>query len=354
MKILHVISGTTAQAGIPTAMLDHVLALRERDVEQVVLCRLYADFLEPLRDAGIPLRTFDYNKWNKWFVDLATRKNIRRMVNSDAIDVIHCWGEKSATFVPRTAGVPSLGWDVGFGGYDLKREAVCDYYMGVNHGIVEEIREQTGRPDCVFLGHAFGDLKEEPPLSREEFGIPEGRPVILMLARMHQEKGVDMLLYAALKVDAFLLLAGTGPELETYRALARNLGVESRVCFTGWRSERSSLLELADILAVPSRIDPCPAVMSQAWQKSVPLVASNADGLGEYIQHGVNGMSSNIEDVDGLARNLRVVLEDADLRKRLIAGGTHTYKTQFSKKVVIDNLLKIYEEIVRRGVIENK
>ena len=354
MKILHVISGTTSHSGVPTAMLDHIFALQERGVEQVMLCRRYADFRQFLLDAGIPVRTFDYNKWNKWFMDFATRRNIRRMVKSDAIDVIHCWSEKPATFLPRNAGAPSLGWDIGFGGFDLNRKAVCDYYTGVNAKVIKKIKEQTGRPDCVFLGHAFGALQQDAPLSREEFGIPSDKPVILMLARMHREKGVDILLRASVEVDAFLLLAGDGEELENYKTLARELGLESRVCFAGWRSDRSALLDLADILAVPSRTDPCPAVMSQAWQKGVPLVASNADGLGEYIRHGVNGMSSDIGDVDGLAENLRTVLKDADLRKKLIAGGTHTYETEFSKEVVIDNLLKIYEEIIRRGVIKNK
>lgn len=354
MKILHVISGTTGQSGVPIAMLDHIFALQERGVEQVVLCRIHADFRKLLLDARIPVRTFDYNKWNKWFMDFGTRRKIRHIVKYDAIDVIHCWSEKPATFLPHNPGAPSLGWDIGFGGFDLNREAFCDYYTGVNSKVIKRIKEQTGRPDCVFLGHAFGTLQQDTPLSREEFGIPKDKPVILMLARMHREKGVDVLLRASVEVDAFLLLAGDGEELENYRNLACNLGIESRVCFTGWRSDRSALLDLADILAVPSRTDPCPAVMSQAWQKGVPLVASNADGLGEYIRHGENGMLSDIEDVDGLTRNLNAVLEDTDLRNRLIAGGAHTYKTEFSKDVVIDNLLKIYEKIIRRGVVKNK
>lgn len=377
MKILHVTADMNSRSGIPTAMLDHIYALNEKGVEQIVACHFYADFLEPLREIGIPVKTFDFNKQSspltqvavqsnarriiefcakatKWFARRIIRRNVRRIIESNNPDIIHCWGEKAATFIPRRCRVPSLGWDVGFGNYDLKRDAVCDYYTGVNPEITEKIKEWIGRPDCVFLGHAFGALREEPPLSREEFGIPDGKPVILMLARMHRQKGVDILLRASVNLDAYLLLAGDGPEIEDYRALARDLGLESRVFFTGWRSERASLLELADILAVPSRQDPCPAVMSEAWQKGIPLVASNVNGLGDYIQHGVNGMSSDIDDVDGLARNLRTVLKDNDLRKRLIAGGTHTHNAEFSKEVVIDNLLKIYAEIIRRGVVKNK
>ena len=159
-----------------------------------------------------------------------------------------------------------------------------------------------------------------------------------------------MLLYAALKTDVFLLLAGDGPELDTYRALGRDLGLETRVCFTSWRNDRSALMDLADVLVAPSRSEGCPAVMSEAWFKGVPLVATRARGFREYVKHGVNGMLSEIDDVDGLAKNLRVVLEDDALRSRLIAGGKQTYETQFSKEIVLSKLLRTYEEVIHRGM----
>ena len=350
MKILHIITDSNTHEGISVAALDHISALRERGMEQSVVCRPSDDFLRSLRTIGIPVETFDYNKWNKYFVQLATRKRIRRKIKSYAPDVIHCWHERAATFIPKGSGVVSLGWDFGFGDYNLKGDAVCDYYMATRRGFVEKLREQTGRPDCVFYAHAFGTLPDDAPVSRKEFNIPEGKPVILMLTRMVPRKGVDILLRACVNLDAFLLLAGDGPELEAYRKLADDLGLESRVCFPGWRQDRSALLDLADILAVPSRDDSAPAVMSQAWYKGVPLVASKIDGLREHIEHGVNGMLSDVEDAGDLAKNLRVVLEDSNLRERIVAGGKHTYETQFSKEAVINNLLKTYEEIVRRGV----
>ena len=350
MKILHVITDSNTHEGISVAALDHISALRERGVEQSVVCRPHDDFLRSLREIEIPVETFDYNKWNKYFVQLATRRRVRRKIKSYAPDVVHCWHERAATFIPKDSGVVSLGWDFGFGDYNLRRDAVCDYYMATRREFVERLREQTGRPDCVFYAHAFGTLPDDAPISREEFGIPEDKPVILMLTRMIPRKGVDILLYAALKVDAFVLLAGDGPELDAYRALARDLGLESRVCFAGWRQDRSALLDLADILAVPSRDDSAPAVMPQAWGRGVPLIASNIYGLREHIEHGVNGMLCEVEDVDGLAKNLQMVLEDAGLRERLVAGGTKTYEAKFSKQAVINNLLNTYEEIIRRGI----
>ena len=111
---------------------------------------------------------------------------------------------------------------------------------------------------------------------------------------------------------------------------------------------------LADVVALPSRSEAFGTVMAEAWYKGVPVVASRADGPRQYIEHGMNGMLSDIEDVEGLAKNLRSVIEDVSLRKKLIAGGMRTYESHFSKEVVISNLLQTYEEVIRRGVIRNQ
>ena len=344
MKILHIIAGAS-HGGAETFAIDAILALKERGVEQFVLCRPHDNFLDPLRQSGIPYETLTFLRWKKWL----ERRVIDQKIKSYAPDLVHCWMSRAAEFMPKGGGVPVLGWSGGK--FKMKYFTVCDYYMAVTRGIFEELKGQAEHPDRAFLGHTFGTLKEDPPLSREEFGIPENKRVVLMLARMHSIKGVDTLLYAALKMDdVFLLLAGDGPELDAYRMLARDLGLKSRVRFTGWRRDRSALLELADILALPSRGEPFGTVMAEAWYKGVPVVAAKAEGPRQYIKHCVNGMLSEIDDVDGLANNLRAVLEDEALRSQLIAGGTHTYETMFSKEVVVSKLLSTYEEIVRRGV----
>lgn len=368
MRVLHVMSERGAHGGGEIFALDTVLALQERGVEQFVICRPYDDYLQPLRNVGVPVQTFDFNKWNKWFQKRRVGRRILQGIKSHAPDVVHCWMPTAADWTPPGSGVPVLGW---FGiRLDMKHFRNCDYHMGVTHELASWIGEKSGHPDRVFHGHTFVSLEEYPPLSREEFGIPDNKPVILMLARMSPAKGVDILLRAAVELDVFLLLAGggnalknhsnlarelgiesgEGHTLEDYRQLARDLGIESRVRFIGWRHDRSALLDLADILAVPSRFEGFPTVVPEAWSKNVPVVASKANGLGEYIDHGTNGMLSDIEDIDGLKDNIRAVLENAGLRGRLIAGGAGTYETKFSKQAVISSLLKTYEEIARRGV----
>lgn len=343
MRILHLISGNP-HSGEETFAIDVIRCLQERNVEQFVLCRPHDIFLDGLRCAAVPYEKFTFAKWQKWFQSGV----IQQRIKSYTPNVIHCWTRRAAIFIPRNNEVPTLGW------YPfnpkMRCAAACDFYMGVTKKQVALIEELMARSDRVFLVTPFGKLIDNAPLSREEFGIPSDKPVILMLARMHPVKGVDTLLRACVNLDVFLLLAGDGPELQNYKKLARNLGLESRVCFTGWRTDRSALLDIADILAVPSRFEPFGTIMTEAWCKGVPLVATKAEGPRIYIKHCVNGMLSEIDDVDGLAQNLRTVLEDERLRSRLIAEGTRTYETQFSEEIVISKLLQTYEEIIRRSV----
>ena len=53
MKILHVITDSNTHEGISVAALDHISALRERGVEQSVVCRPHDDFLCFLREIEI-------------------------------------------------------------------------------------------------------------------------------------------------------------------------------------------------------------------------------------------------------------------------------------------------------------
>ena len=343
MRILHLVSGSP-HSGEETFAIDVIRCLQERNVEQFVLCRPHDIFLNNLRNAKVPYDKFTFAKWQKYLQSGV----IQRKIKSYAPDVVHCWTRRAATFISRNCDVPTLGW------YPftpkMRCAGACDFYIGVTENQVALIKKNMGCSDRVFLITPFGKLIDDAPLSREEFGIPVDKPVILMLARMNPVKGVDILLRACVNLDVFLLLAGDGHELQNYKGLARDLGIDSRVHFTGWRTDRSALLDLADILAVPSRFEPSGTVMTEAWCKGVPVVASRTEGPLQYIEHGVNGMLSDIEDVDGLTNNLRAVLEDKGLHTRLVAGGSRTYESQFSEEIVISKLLATYEQIARRGV----
>jgi glycosyltransferase involved in cell wall biosynthesis len=143
---------------------------------------------------------------------------------------------------------------------------------------------------------------------------PHERPVILSVARLSPEKGVDVLLRAARGIDADVVIAGTGPEEGRLRRLGGN-GV--RFLGNVDRDALPSVYASADVLVVPSRSETWGMALNEAAHVGLPLVATDAVGAAhDLIEDGSNGFRVGTDDVDALRAVLERLAGDADLRAR--------------------------------------
>ena len=348
MKILHIVAGRS-QGGAETFCSDAIKALDSEKIDQRILCRPHDSFISALNDRNIEYTSLTFNRFKK----RSEQNVIAKTVAAYEPDIIHCWMSRASSFVPADIDVPILGW---FGGYyDLKNYKNCDFYMGVTKDIVRHIIEKTHKPDRTFLVHTFGTLENDTPVQRSDFDIPDDAKVVLLLSRMHWKKGIDTLLHAALKLEnTYFLLAGDGPDLNKYKKLSRKLDLSDRVRFLGWRNDRSALLKIADVCVLPSRYEPFGTVIAEAWYSGVALVATEADGARQYVTHNFDGLLCEIDDSDALADRINTVLTDIKTKDTLISNGYETYRSLFSKDVVIASLLKAYYDILRTGKPESR
>ena len=342
MKIFHIIAGAE-HGGAESCAVDTISALHRAGVDQVLVCRPYDHFLPFKEQLNGKFHTVNFNRLNSW---LDTRK-INRLIGAEEPDLVHCWMNRAASVIKKQIETPVLGW---FGGYyDLKYYKNCDFYMGVTKDIVSYINKNSQISDRAYLGHPFGTLEKKNNLKKSDFGIPEDSKVVLLLSRMHQKKGVDLLIQAAKRIEGvYFLLAGDGPELSRYKALATRLGVSDRVIFPGWCEDRLALLQLADVCTLPSRYEPFGIVMTEAWFAGVPLVATRAAGARHYVTDGVDGLLLEIDDLNGLVDAIKRCLQSTSLRRKLVLGGKETYKNQFSRDAIIKKLINSYEDMISR------
>lgn len=339
LKILHVVAGA-GQGGAETFCLDAIKALHDAGVKQHVLCRPHPHYLEAFRERGITFQTMRFGFFEKFGKGAAL---IRQAVAEFQPSLAQAWMGRAASFIPAGLSVPVLGW---FGGYyNLKRYRHCQFYAGVTRDIARHITEQTGHPERSFVIHTFGTLEHQPPIGRASLSTPEEAPVVLLLSRMHPKKGIDTLLHAATKLPGvYFWLAGDGPDLQKYKEMCTSLNLDDRVRFLGWRMDRAALLGSANVCVLPSRYEPFGTVIAESWFAGVPLVATKAAGASQYVTHDQDGLLCAIDDVDGLAEQLNRALTDKPLRFSLIGHGRETYKALFSREVVLQSILDMYNK----------
>jgi glycosyltransferase involved in cell wall biosynthesis len=336
MKVMQIMAGAP-HGGAETFYADLVVALHQSGLEQVAVTRTGTDRAERLRAAGVPVVGYPSALFPGW-----GRMALGGLIRRHKPDVVQVWQGRAASHLPHTA-VPAIGW---FGGYyDLARYGNCNQFVAVTRDIRRHVIESGCPKDRAHTIHTFALLDEAQPVKRAAEGTPEGVALILVLARLHEKKGIDTLLQAlSLTHGTFLWIAGDGELRADLEKLAGKLRVADRVRFLGWRTDRAALLRSCDLLALPSRYEPFGTVMVEAWQTGVPLIACAAAGPSAYVQDGRNGLLVPIDDASALALAIRRAVEDKALRTALVEGGRASYEADFTKEKIVAAYRDLYEK----------
>ncbi len=158
--------------------------------------------------------------------------------------------------------------------------------------------------------------------------------VVGHLANNSAEKGtIDLLRAAELAwnrgVEFRVVLAG--PEMPNFRNFWEKYRYQDRVVRLGTLSETAKRDFLAgiDSFALPSRSDSFGLVLLEAWANAKPNVVYAAGGPGELVQHGRDGLQAKCGDVNDLANQLCLLLENQSLRESLGAAGLARLASEF-------------------------
>ncbi len=126
----------------------------------------------------------------------------------------------------------------------------------------------------------------------------ERTKTILFVGFLIKRKGVDFLLDALPAVlahlpDYRLVLVGEGPEEETLRRQAEQLGIAHAVEFTGFlpQAEVRRWMRTAQVLVLPSREEGQGVVLLEALASGTPVIGSDVDGIAEVIDERVGALT---------------------------------------------------------------
>jgi glycosyltransferase involved in cell wall biosynthesis len=200
----------------------------------------------------------------------------------------------------------------------------------------------------------------EPPsaeavaAARADVGGDE-RPVVLTVARLAAQKGLDVLIDAAASwryrsPRPQTVIAGDGPLAGELRLRARQ--ADADVLFLGTRGDVPALLAVADVVVLPSRWEARALILQEAMRSGVPVVATRVGGTPELTGDGALLVPPG--DAAALAVAVTAVLDDPSLAARLRLAASAQAATFPSVKDAVRSAVAIYSRLASARIGQEK
>jgi len=234
---------------------------------------------------------------------------------------------------------------------------LVDVFLAPAQYLLDRYRTDFGLPASKlrYLDYGF-DQKRSNGRSRTP-----GEPMTFGYIGTHiPAKGIHDLIraFGQLRGDAVLRIWGRdrGQDTASLRALASALpqGLADRV---QWMPEYRNqeivrdVFDKVDAIVVPSVwVENSPLVIHEAQQARVPVITANAGGMGEYVQHEVNGLLFEHRSCEALAQQMQRLLDEPGLLARLCQRGYLFSETGHIPPIDqhIKDIEAIYEGLIRR------
>jgi glycosyltransferase involved in cell wall biosynthesis len=173
-------------------------------------------------------------------------------------------------------------------------------------------------------------------------------PKIVFAGRLVEQKNVENLLEAVAPMTEIRVdFIGDGPLREK---LANRIAAEGlhHVSLLGNQPNASlpDHFRAATVYAQPSRYEGHPKTIFEAMACGVPVLAGDAPGVRQFIEHGKTGWLVGL-DAASIRTGLQALLNDEDLRAKIGAAGRAYVEKNLALNVVVGQEMAMLESVMQ-------
>ncbi len=178
---------------------------------------------------------------------------------------------------------------------------------------------------------------------------PSGPAIVV--ARLAEGKNIDALIRAAAlvreQIPQFRVrIVGDGSCRAALEVLAKELGLEKHVAFTGEADNVPEHLRQASMFVLPSLSEGVSLSLLEAMATGLPVVATSVGGNLEVVQEGETGFLVPVKQPALLAQAISRLAADPELACRLGTAGRRRVETTFEVRAMV----RAYEDLYRNGL----
>lgn len=187
--------------------------------------------------------------------------------------------------------------------------------------------------------------------ARQRYGIPPEAFAFGSAARFAPQKSLDVLLEASIPVlerypNAWLVLAGDGPLLETIKTKARATSVRDRILFPGFETDMPGFLAALDVYASSPTAEGLGIAAVEAMASALPVVSTRVGGVPEVVEDGVTGVLVEPNDPAVLSQAIGRLVPDIALRRSMGEAGRVRTLDEFTEHRMCERTAEIYTAVL--------
>lgn len=264
------------------------------------------------------------SKLNKIFSELATFKNLRKLLKTHKPDAVLSFMEKYNSFTILAAAFLGLQVFVSDRSNPLKKvpqttEILRKFTYKYATGIIAQtqfakdvLAAKTKNKNIRVIPNPVKEIQNYPDIAKEK--------LILNVGRLVPEKGQKYLIEAFSKInekaDWRVVILGDGPLRNQLEEQVKILGLDKQVQFLGAVNNVDEWLAKASIFVFPSISEGFPNALAEAMSAGLPCISFDCNaGPRDLIENNVNGLLTQVGGVDELSQGIKSLMDDGDKRK---------------------------------------
>lgn len=347
MKIVNAVF-SKLNGGLEQASLDYARALRMQGNEVIMLVNDRCQFMDEVRDAGDRVHVQN-NRLGK--SDPLAKIRLRRWLQKEKPDVVIAHGNRA--IVLATAAAKGVAPVIAVN-HTSSVKASLDTTAAIT--VNDEQKRDLlalGHPDesAVFVAPNMVHLTEAQRAGK--VAASSHKPLVLgALARLAPTKGVDVLVDAVAEltkrgVDVRAHVGGVGQCEDELREQVQRLGVADKVEFKGWVTDRDGFYDAIDVYVLPSREETFGIVVLEAFQRKLPVVATDCIGV-RFLSAGREAVALvPLEDPLAMADAIEKIAADWSYAQTLATTGYALVEEKYDIQIVAAQLQKIITHVVQ-------
>lgn len=366
---------TLSEMGGAQKVVGHLAARIDRKIFDVtVACSPGGELVNWVRNIGdvqiveLPCLKRDISP----VADFLCLIRLYRLIKSGGYDIVHCHSSKAGVLgrlAARLAGVPRIYFTVHGWGIDdrqplpvrwmyimaerlagaVSSRIVCVSDYDRNKGLALRLASaeklvviHNGMPD------AGGPRRESGEKLRAELGLETDVLIIGTVMRLAPPKEPLFFLEMAARLldegqeGLYFVVVGDGPLRPRCEDYIDKHSLGGKVFLLGAREDAAQLVRGFDVFTLFSRHEGLPLTIIEAMMAGVPVVASNAGGVGEMVLHGETGYLVNGFNPDTAAEYIEELVSSPELRTKIGENGRMMALENFTLGMMVNQYNALY------------